>query len=379
MCACLKLWEPLSCCCVLNSFVYLACNNVLCRVVAHTSASLKSSLAYSFLRNRIVGSALPASGYKLAATTEVAGLGGDVQHLRATSSVQAAMSFGRYMPDTGYQMPLSKATYLAQWNGTLPPEDTKALAAQRASLHPNPQSNSLLDVDIIRPPRRDAMSDFTTSASESGLPPTDRAELFLRTEKGVAVAHSAFEPEFPVAARLQGWLSSGVTLLADARVGGIWSFGGDRGVAGGSRLCDRFFMTGLSMRGFESVGPKAAPKPGGTPYGDALGGNLVATATLRCLLPPPLPSVRLTNAGMRTQVFGTVGTLGGLGASTLQLENVSAAVGVGLVSCRVLFTHALLLACLFVAQMMLLCPPFVWHVTCASTLPTLTVCVCVCR
>ncbi len=48
---------------------------------------------------------------------------------------------------------------------------------------------------------------------------------------------------------------------------------------------------------------------GGTVGGDALGGDFTALASLRVFLPPLFPSIRLTTAGLRTQLFTCVGTV----------------------------------------------------------------------
>jgi hypothetical protein len=53
----------------------------------------------------------------------------------------------------------------------------------------------------------------------------------------------------------------------------------------------------------------AALSAGGSVDGDALGGDMSAFAALRVFLPPLFPSIRLGNAGIRTQLFTCVGTL----------------------------------------------------------------------
>jgi hypothetical protein len=53
----------------------------------------------------------------------------------------------------------------------------------------------------------------------------------------------------------------------------------------------------------------AALSAGGSVDGDALGGDMSAFAALRVFLPPLFPSIRLGNAGIRTQFFTCVGTL----------------------------------------------------------------------
>ena len=91
------------------------------------------------------------------------------------------------------------------------------------------------------------------------------------------------------------------------------------------------------MRGFESVGPKAAAVAGGTEHGDVLGGNAMFSAAARVLLPPPLPSITLANAGLRSQCFASMGVLlpradvATLGSAKLD-KHLAASAGVGLVS-----------------------------------------------
>ena len=74
-----------------------------------------------------------------------------------------------------------------------------------------------------------------------------------------------------------------------------------------SRIIDRFFLSGSRIRGYDVVGPRTAPVDGGLPSGDGLGGEAKAFLSLRALLPPPFPSVRLANSGLRTQLWATAG------------------------------------------------------------------------
>ncbi len=62
----------------------------------------------------------------------------------------------------------------------------------------------------------------------------------------------------------------------------------------------------IEMRFISCLCVRAA---GGTVGGDALGGDFAALASLRVFLPPVFPSIRLTTAGIQTQLFTCVGTL----------------------------------------------------------------------
>jgi outer membrane protein assembly factor BamA len=108
-----------------------------------------------------------------------------------------------------------------------------------------------------------------------------------------------------------------------------------------TRVPDRFFLFGSKCRGFDALGPRAAPVDGGPAvFGDALGGDALAALSLRLLLPPPVPSVRFSNFGARTQLWATAASLSLSSAAapapaTQQpalgpLGRVSAAAGVGL-------------------------------------------------
>jgi hypothetical protein len=132
----------------------------------------------------------------------------------------------------------------------------------------------------------------------------------------------------------------GATLVLEAAAGALRGWGDDGGDGGspraydGPRLPDRFFLTPARWRGFEAVGPASPPVPFGARHGDAAGGDAYALVTARLLLPPPLPSVRAANAGLRTHVFAAAGKVaapGGAGAGSPAelLAGFSAAAGVG--------------------------------------------------
>ena len=148
---------------------------------------------------------------------------------------------------------------------------------------------------------------------------------------------------YSLAERLAGWLAPGASLAFDLSLGALAPFGRSaQQPQGGSRLPDRFFLFGSKCRGFDSVGPRAARPEGGgggggggggTPLGDALGGDALAAFSARLLLPPPIPSVRLANFGVRSQAFATVAALApGREATSLAAfaGGASASAGVGL-------------------------------------------------
>jgi len=324
-------------------------------VVADAAPSLKSAVAYHFTGGNLRGSAAPVGGHKVALTGEVAGLGGDVAFVRLQAAATLAASWGRYMPDTGFAPPLAGSTWASLRAGSLPAGEVSALTAQHAELAPNPRQRGLWEGAVGGGSGARGgphASGLATRLTESDLAPAARADLFLASEKGVGAAAEGREarPAGGAAApdggaddgytwreRVAGWSAAGATLVADAKVGMVAPFGSDARRHGGLRPCDRLYMTAASLRGFDSVGPKAARVPGGTPHGDALGGNVAAALTARLLLPPPVPSVRLTNAGVRTQVWASVGSLLDTSAPRLPgasaLPPLAAAAGVGIVRC----------------------------------------------
>jgi len=320
---------------------------------------------------------------------EVAGLGGDVSYVKAQGNVLGAVSWRRFAPDTGFALPLHRAAWLAAAAGSSKrtvPDD--AMGPDGRPLRPHPGLDVLsLTAPSDRGAGASGRSDvggstvptspaLTPSPSESDLSPLQRAALFLREEHGVvatgarsptvtrAVAPSgspAFAPpagsygshdptpsgsgvpaaptgsaadttEYTGWHRLAGWMSPGVTLQGEVTLGAMASYGSDAGHYAGARGVDRFYLTGYRMRGYELVGGKARRVEHGTPFGDALGGTTIAAATARLLLPPPFPSVRIANAGMRTHLYASVGRVGGMPASARELiDTLSASAGVGVV------------------------------------------------
>lgn len=290
--------------------------------------SLKSSLSYSFSMDksrRLIadsGAVLGGmtGGHKLALSAELAGLGGDVRFLKTNVDIAAARSFGRRMPDTGYE----------------------------------------------RPPTRTEWADNASFAWSSYRKDSRTREL-LRPSP--VVTQNAGK-EFAWKQRVQGWLASGVTASVEAAVGcllplpGLYPSqkhfpagslsqqegqgkgqqqGGAAAVAPlvtplqpSSNLVDRFFLAEERLRGYHTVGPRGAAVAGGLAGGDALGGDVLCAVSARLLLPPPIPSVRLTNAGVRTQLIASAGrvgaTVGSLTSDPLSFfKQASLAAGVGVV------------------------------------------------
>lgn len=237
---------------------------------------------------------------------EVAGLGGDVKHVKVQASLLAAASFGRYAPDTGFKPALSRSQWL----------ETMAAGADQ-SRPVMGESGQLLRAHPL---------------DEQVLPQLGGASAL----------------EYGMNQRLSAWASSGATIIAEAVLGAMSTYGTDARARANAapRIMDRFLLTSTRMRGFDSVGPRAAPVAHGTPGGDLLGGSALAAATMRVLLPPPFPSVRLANAGMRTQLFATAGLL--LPSAThlpkLTPSSIAASVGAGVVCAsrarRVVVHHA---------------------------------------
>lgn len=324
---------------------------------------------------------------------ELAGLGGDVSFVKLGASHAQTWSAWRYAPDTGFALPPSASEVAKYLLLSSPPAPTATGEAGDAS--PQPPSpvpgapsigpaGTLLKAHPVAAslfprllgPARDAPPSAAEAPPQpqpqlqqqaSGVNPTVAAARFLRlvnkggpqqqletlepaglqTSAPPAAAEALQpsqpqqQPSIPVPPpaytwrhRVAGWLSPGVTLALDGGVSGMLPWAGDVGRPGGSRVIDRLFLH-TKLRGFDAVGPRAAPVPGGTLAGDVLGGDVMAHASARLLLPPPLPSVRLANAGLRTQLWATAATLKPAGA-VAQPQDVFAqpalAAGVGVVS-----------------------------------------------
>jgi outer membrane protein assembly factor BamA len=186
---------------------------------------------------------------------ELAGLGGDTQFIKVGAMFAAAASLHRFANDTGFENPLSKTMWERQTKGILN--------------YSNPGQ------DIL---------------SRWGL--------------GWLQNRSTSQSSYTFADRLSAWMSGGVTLNADISAGVGKSFDTAPTRADGSLgLLDRYYILGHRFRGYDALGPRAAPVEFGTMHGDALGGNIFAAVSARLLLPPPLPSIRLANAGVRSQLF----------------------------------------------------------------------------
>lgn len=111
--------------------------------------------------------------------------------------------------------------------------------------------------------------------------------------------------------QVAGWLTPGLTLSISTAAGFLRSLGKDAYRPEGSRVIDRFFLGNPDMTGFDvaGVGPRGVRPDGAAPRTDALGGDAYLFSSLRAFLPPPFPSIRLANAGVRTEAFLCAGTL----------------------------------------------------------------------
>jgi len=246
---------------------------------------------------------------------ELAGLGGDACFAKAEGGLGGMYSLGRYQPDTGYAQPLTKA------------EHAQAQAqAARARAH------------------RFQLGGYSSQAAagpaEGALKPHPGPAVFglgapSPFAAAAAGAADAAEP-YSFLHRLSGWLSPGVTLSLEAQAGALRGLGPDARDAACPRLVDRFFLTAQRMRGFHAVGPVAERVEHGSPYGDALGGDVYGVLTARLMLPPPIPSVRLANAGVRTLAYATAGKVGALGDAVASPRRfgstATASAGIGVVS-----------------------------------------------
>lgn len=256
---------------------------------------------------------------------EVAGPGGDAHFVKSELSAGLYASVLRFQPDTGYAQSLDSA----EWNKREVAREVAA-ATGHATAHAQEEEDQ---TGGLRPhPRPNLFSSSPSSASSPSSSSSASTSALFLPRFGPYRA----EP-YSFGHRLAGWLSPGITLSLEASAGAMRSYGPDAGRTGGVRLPDRFFLTGARMRGFDAVAPLTAPQPGGAPYGDAIGGDVYAYGCAKLLLPPPVPSVRLANAGVRTHLYacaGRVGSLDGLVSAGPRgfLDEVSASAGVGVVS-----------------------------------------------
>ncbi len=97
---------------------------------------------------------------------------------------------------------------------------------------------------------------------------------------------------YPVA---DDWILSGT-----AEAGQIWA------LKGTTRINERFFLGGDSLRGFEYAGIGSRDLDPASTYKDALGGTNYAKATVNLAMPTPLPP----DLGIKAHVFSDIGFLG---------------------------------------------------------------------
>lgn len=362
-------------------------------MIDQAGTTIKSSVTYAYVRNRQAptDSHQAPSGYKTMFRAELAGLGGDVSFTKLGATHSHAWSLGRYAPDTGYQLPISKSAFLARQAALLTSTNSSSDYCPPAEYGPSgrrlaahPLNSRLLPADYPAPSSSVSSSmsggdgaSSEGSAAASNLDPRVAASSFLSivsspeagdghgllrhagdvmaaaaaatatpaaSSSSASQASAAAPPaaaaaaaSYTLADRLAAWVSPGITLAIEGGVGALLPLGADSSRPGGSRIVDRFFLTSAKLRGFDSVGPKAAPVPEGTLHGDLLGGDYQAYASARLLLPPPFPSVRMANAGLRSQLWATAASI--KSASEVSkpedlLTIPSLAAGVGVVSVR---------------------------------------------
>jgi hypothetical protein len=292
-------------------------------VCGDAAPSVKGALTYGFVRDWRRPTVGAANGGRFSGSVELAGIPGvsTVSHIKGETSVSLAASFGRYAPDTGYALP--PTTSDAASVTTLRKLRLQA-KAQGLSPHPGP---------AVWFPSWSERQDIIRAAHPSGdLPP--RVDLPSR----LSLDGSA--DDFSWKERVVGWLAPGLTVVLESTLGAIvplppawglgasssaWLEGLDRGAAEAAatpraphdwtrartNVVDRFQLGQPRVRGFagEGIGPRARPVVGGTVGGDSLGGDVAWSSSVRVLGPPPLPSITLSNFGVRTQAWASVGIL----------------------------------------------------------------------
>lgn len=319
-------------------------------IIANCDSSLKSSIAYSYAQSSLNAGKTASVGNKLVFRTELAGAGGDVQFLRTAFNGLWAMSFLRFAPDTGYALPKHKAAFVAAVGDTGATASASAAATVESDteenkfLYPHPGVPLLslwgrtlqgqlrkTDPPVLITQNPVLNSPHKQHHSSSG----ERADQFVNPFDTThpRFTSSSSPTEYTLQHRLAGWLAPGITTHFDLSLGMLLPYGTNAQRPYGTRVVDRFFMLGSRFRGYDSIGPKATTVETGTANGDVLGGDYLAALNTRILLPPPLPSVRLANAGVRSQLFFSVGTLAS-GKDTTSLGSFlsrsSASAGVGI-------------------------------------------------
>ena len=279
-------------------------------LLSFCTASVKNSVTVA----SSVGTALrpstglPSNGRILRSRVEIAGLGGDVSFAKLALNATWAASVGRYAPDTGYTLPKSAA------------EVREGLSD---ALHASPGLRPF-------PGRRGILPSWLGGEMSVGV----RRGTGSRPQSDISVGGGG--GGFNAWDRLASWLSPGASLVLDGMVGCVFPLS-----SGVSHPSDRFYAQnyGSCMKGFASMGPRGVQAAEGIPR-VALGGDLCGAVTARLLLPPPLPSVGLVNHGVRSYLWGSLGSLapgaerGGSFTSALEtfFKRPSCSVGVGVVS-----------------------------------------------
>lgn len=324
-------------------------------VAAGSAPSLKGALVYGFTvdsRPRVAAGA-PCSGGSVSANVELAGVPAlsSVSHAKASLTASHAFSLGRFAPDTGFALPPTSS----QRASPASLSRLRSSAAQQGLLpHPGPSALPFLPTLPAGPSDRAARPRPTIRSLAPGVQDAPQT----------APSRLSLDPRAPTSGWrevIAGWLAPGLTVVASSTVGvlvplppawGIdaaWrSVTGSGGpsrqwaavrpgsawgaepfrpavepasaadlaaepseLIGRSSVLDRFQLGAPALRGFagEGIGPKGGVVRGGGEHGDSLGGDFSASLGVRLLGPPPLPSVTLVNAGVRTQAWANAGVI----------------------------------------------------------------------
>jgi len=100
-------------------------------------------------------------------------------------------------------------------------------------------------------------------------------------------------------------------LALTAEAGEIW------GLNGPTKINERFFLGGDTLRGFQYAG--IGPRDISSPNDDALGGDRFARGTAQLTVPNPSPA----ELGLKTHVFIDMGTLGGADEQTISGDTLA--------------------------------------------------------
>lgn len=292
-------------------------------VVKDAGSSLAASVRLSHKRDtrndEVTSGSLASGSVELAHPV----FGGDVGFVRTGLQWDAATSWRRFMPDHGWAALTSRPAAAAR--------RTSAAAVAQQAMGSSGSSDSGAGPSCpagIKPAE-------AAAARAAGLQPHPGASGVLPKW----LASMAGSPGSPAARRLAAWLGSGVTVACSGELGYIMPLYVGGGVQPATSIVDRYTAGAPLLRGFVDcgLGPHvhctSANVPPGTPrldtaagHADAVGGDVLAAATVRALLPPPLPSATLTNAGVRTFLWASAGALLSARGASQMLAGSTAAV-----------------------------------------------------